>query len=449
MRFNSMVRYVVAVSLLLSSCKPTLDDPKVNRGTADFSRYVSLGGGLTSGYSDAALSYDGQQCSFPYLLSTRFKLAGGGAFLQPYVNPGNGLSINPLTHAISGKLKLTSFVNCAGSSDFTATATAGNPADMQWIGNLGPYNNLGVPVARSYNLYSQYFGKPGPSGYPYYYRFASDTGGASGLSSTILGDAAKINPTFFTLWVGSSDVIQYALNGGLGSTSGMSTYDITPVDTFNKAIDIIVNNLVANGAKGVIANIPEITNIPYFTTIPYNGLVLNATQAAQLNAISPPGISFTAGANPFVIKEGGTIRQLVPGELILMNVPADSMRCYGLGTTLFPIDSKYTLNLTQVENVKNATTLFNAKLRAVATDKQLAFADLNAFYKTIYSGIVFNGVTYTGQFIAGGAFSLDGINPNAHGYALIANEFIRTINAKYKSNLPEVDVNNYKGIVFP
>ena len=74
---------------------------------------------------------------------------------------------------------------------------------------------------------------------------------------------------------------------------------------------------------------------------------------------------------------------------------------------------------------------------------------MNLFFKSLQSGIVFNGVDYSTQYLTGGAFSLDGVHPNARGYALIANEFIRAINAKYRSTIPDTDVNNYPGIRFP
>jgi hypothetical protein len=44
---------------------------------------------------------------------------------------------------------------------------------------------------------------------------------------------------------------------------------------------------------------------------------------------------------------------------------------------------------------------------------------------------------------------VDGIHPNGRGYALIANEFIRVINARYNSNLPFCDVNGSDGVGFP
>ena len=60
---------------------------------------------------------------------------------------------------------------------------------------------MGIPGAKSFNLYSQLFGKGGATGNPYFFRMASDTGATSGLSSTVLGDAAALDPTFFTLWM--------------------------------------------------------------------------------------------------------------------------------------------------------------------------------------------------------------------------------------------------------
>jgi lysophospholipase L1-like esterase len=74
---------------------------------------------------------------------------------------------------------------------------------------------------------------------------------------------------------------------------------------------------------------------------------------------------------------------------------------------------------------------------------------MNGFFKMLTKGIVYNGASYSNTYITGGAFSLDGIHPNGRGYALIANEFVRVINARFNSNLPFVDVNASTGIIFP
>ena len=37
--------------------------------------------------------------------------------------------------------------------------------------------------------------------------------------------------------------------------------------------------LTANGAKGVVANVPYITDLPHFTTVPHNPVPLDAATA--------------------------------------------------------------------------------------------------------------------------------------------------------------------------
>jgi len=450
MNSKTIIRYCVAVSMLLGGCKPSLDEPRYNAGEADFERFVAVGSSFTAGYNDGALTRAGQLASIPNILAQQFALVGGGEFKQPLLPVGNGLVVNSLGQ-ITGQLALSSRINCAGKPDFGIANVSGNAAGMQWIGNDGPYNNLGVPGVKSFQLYSQFLGKGGSAGNYYYHRFASDTGSVSGLSSTVIGDAQLINPTFFSLWMGNSDVYSYATSGGSGVVGGMTTYDITPVDTFNKAVDFIVNGLTSNGAKGVIANIPDISDIPYFNTIPYNGLTLTAAQATALNSVSPPGISFSAGANSFVVENpgSGTIRQLKSGELLLLSIPSDSLLCGGWGLPQHPIPANYVIDSTELSNIKSNITLFNNKISAAAAAKGLALVDVNHFYKTLQSGVKFNGATMSAKFLSGAAFSLDGVHPSNKGFALIANEFITAINARFKCNLPPVDVNSYTGIIFP
>jgi len=73
---------------------------------------------------------------------------------------------------------------------------------------------------------------------------------------------------------------------------------------------------------------------------------------------------------------------------------------------------------------------------------------MNSYLHTISSGINFNGVTYNAQFVTGGAFSLDGVHLTQRGYAMIANQIITTINAKYNSTIPQIDINKYHGVSF-
>lgn len=436
----------IVASLFIVGCKPALDEPKASAGTANFSRFVAVGSDLTAGFTDGALTLEGQQNSFPAILAGQFMAVGGGSFNQPYLSNGTGIGFNA-TGNLVGKLSLSSSINCLGTSSFFTVNATANPNDLQWLGTQTRYNNFGVPGAKSFNLESQIFGKSAPVGNAFYHRFATDTGATSGLTSTVLGDAFKVNPTFFSLWIGLNDVMFYAQSGG--NESNISMNEITPDSIFNASLNRIANSLTGNGANGIILNLPSIENIPFFTAIPYNSLILTQSQANALNATSPVGVSFKEGANAYVVNVNGNVRQLVEGEMILLSTSVDSLRCNGLGTPVNPLSTKMILDLQEVSNIHSAIASFNAKIKDIALTSNLAIVDANALFKTMTSGIVFNGVKYSTEYISGGAFSLDGIHPNSKGYALIANQCIDVINGKFKSTITHVDVNNYSGIRFP
>ena len=63
-------------------CENEFDDSIENgdiyvSGEADFSKYVSVGNSLTSGYADNALYLEGQVNSFPNIMALQFQHLGG------------------------------------------------------------------------------------------------------------------------------------------------------------------------------------------------------------------------------------------------------------------------------------------------------------------------------------------------------------------------------------
>jgi hypothetical protein len=65
------------------------------------------------------------------------------------------------------------------------------------------------------------------------------------------------------------------------------------------------------------------------------------------------------------------------------------------------------------------------------------------------NGYSFSGASATSNMFYGGAVSLDGYHLTSRGNAMVANECIKSINAKYSSNLPLVNTVNYSGVLFP
>jgi hypothetical protein len=142
------------------------------------------------------------------------------------------------------------------------------------------------------------------------------------------------------------------------------------------------------------------------------------------------------------------VRQAVQGERILLSAPQDSFVCAGWGSVV-PIPAQYVLTTDELQYIRTATQTFNAYIQQEASLNNLAFVNINAFLAQLYAGYNYNGVTYSMQFISGGAYSLDGINMTPRGYALVANQIIQAINFKYHSSLEMVNVNNYSGVIFP
>ncbi len=434
----------------MAGCRPTLNSDTPSAGNLDFTNYVAVGNSITAGSADGSLYRSGQLNAYPSILASQFAKIGGGEFKVPLLPGESGWPIDYSSPDPNNwrrpRMVLGMATDCQNNTALGPTFFDGAP-DTAGSGNSvalqGPFNNLGVPGMRVIDYVL--------TGYSIFNPYAARMY-ASPLESP-MDQAFKINPTFFTLWLGNMDVLGYAVAGGEEHTNPLDPANISDVTSFTAAYDSLVKVMVRSGAKGVLVNIPEITSLPFFTTIPYNGLELDASQAAGLTAMhAGSGITFTAGANKFIIEDQSVsphkYRQIREGEFILLSTPMDSMKCGGWGSVR-PIPKQFVLTADEVAKVNQATTTFNSHILQRAIDYQLAFADMNAYMKTLTKGITFNGVRYNAEYLMGGAFSLDGVHPNPRGQALIANELIRVINSYYGSSVPTVDVNSYSGIKFP
>lgn len=502
----------LAVSALFftTSCETDFDtdvqDIAVTRGEADFSNYVSLGNSLTSGYRDNALYIDGQNESYPNIVAGQMRLAGGGSFVQPLMADNNGGLLLGTTPIQATKLYIQSFVNGSPNIANVAAAPTTNIANKV----TGALNNFGVPGAKSFHLvapgYGNIAGVLTGTANPYYVRFSTST------TSSVVDDAVVKKPTFFSYWIGNNDVLSYATSGGVGVNQtgniNPATYgsnDISDPNVVAAAIKAGLDKLKVGGTtKGVIANIPYVTSIPYFTTVPYNPLTpaalganLTTLNTSLYGPLKQALTAFGAGnrinllsataANPVLIKDAsltdlsaqltaaltpslglptatafgqiyGQARQTTAEDYILLTtrgvigttapgVPA-AINVYGIS---YPLQNQHVLTKTEAAAVKTAVDAYNTSIRTLADTYGLAFVDANKKMVELngQSGISFDGVKYTAKFVTGGTFSLDGVHLTGRGYAIVANEFIKAINLKYKSTLPQVDVNKYSGVTFP
>jgi GDSL-like Lipase/Acylhydrolase len=438
--------------LIIASCKPNIQSISVTSGTANFTTYVAVGNSLCAGYSDGALYFEGQQNSYPRMLAQQFALATGvNNFKTPFMMAsGNGNDANN-----KGKYILL-FDTASNSPSPVQSTNYTSLLDSATMRPNGPYNQIGVPGARAIDALLPVYGNYNP----FFSRYCKNPN-----TSTMIGEAMRNNPTFFSYWLGSNDVLLYAVDGGIGNVQATPNSfplpgDLTHPDFVAGSIKDALDTLTTKGAKGVIANVPDVQSTPYFTTIPYNAVVLNTQAEVDVlnNAysvfnnqlITAPKIVWHLGANPVVIADvtaEGFQRIATPDELICLS--ANSLIKGGKGSLAGPLADKYVLDATELSLIKDRTEKYNIAIKQLAIDYNLAFVDVNSFLKTFKTSLRYNAVDMSASFISGGTFSLDGVHPTPRGYALIANEFIKAINSKYGSTIPQVDVNKYRGVLLP
>lgn len=471
-------------------------------GSADFTNYISLGNSLTAGYMDGALYTEGQESSFANIIGQQMVTAGLTVeFNQPDINAVNGYNStfsNPGAGVIAGKTILD--VSIPGPVPTF-------PGDLitAYSGDKSSLNNFGVPGAKVADLLLPGYGFP-DVGNPYFTRFATDPS-----STSIMADALATNPTFYTLWIGSNDVLGFALSGGVGS----NPLDVYSAAQFQNDYGTIIGQLAAKGASGVVINMPAMLLIPYLRAVPYNPIPMDAATASATNSAyagyngglsaalgasiitqaeyDSRVINFTAGQNGFIIEDpeltdvatlsGGAIpipkyRQTNAGDLIPLSAgailgtladPDVPTSVYGVGVAL---GDQYALTVAEQTAVVTARATYSAVIEGIAAatpgvemfDIQPLFADLAGLTPALAAQLALSsaaqaaadselGITYEGVYIApdfspSGIFSTDGVHPNPRGHAILANQLIDFINLKFGANIPKVNSTVYRTVLF-
>ncbi len=496
------VFYALTAATLITGCEAEFDNPvgdvsSYSSGTADFSTFVALGDSLTAGYADGALYRTGQESSYGAILAQQFALVGGGAFAQPLmpVEATGSLNFGGTDVITDDRFFLfptgdpTSPVGPARLSDVAPSLVISTDISTRLT---GPFNNMGVPGAKSFHLGAPGYGDSslaaigGGTANPYFSYFSSADG------TDMITDAAGQLPSFFVLWIGNNDILSYATGGGVGidqtNNFDPTTYgseDITdPNAVFPSTYTGLVAAMTASSAKGVLVNIPDVSTIPYFTTVPYNAIPLTAAEAAAgnagfaaynggvnaiLGATTPEAIQrqivFVEGQNPVVILDED-LTDLTSFDAALVNMRMATINDFVVLPTASklgedagggflwgisaPLLDEDVLKESEVTAVEDARTLYNATILAAAdASADLLHFDASAMMAELStSGIFYGTGGITATFATGGGFSLDGVHPTARGYAVISNAIIDEINTGFSANIPHVDPGTYTTVFY-
>ncbi len=292
---------------------------------------------------------------------------------------------------------------------------------------------------------------------------------------TEVNAAASRHPTLATVWLGANDVLKYMGSGGrfVGGdrNGGQAESDLRAT----------ISTLQHAGARVVLANLPNILETGYFQRVgPVKGAggCKIASFARCLMAITPGLGSFLPGiSKTYHLDAPGCVPTSVTKPCGYLTLPAVVLIINYFGSNGNVPNLDCTKPAPGCKPVKGSglganyiTPEFAAKVQALndainqgidnaAKSSRLPLVDVQAIFKGIASGNPSNpyyrsaasiapGVCCTLGFIhfigstaaPGGILSFDGIHPSNSGYALIAYEFIKTINKAYGAHIPEVDV---------
>ena len=435
----SLIISLFLTIIIFSGCQdktsltaPSLPSPK--SGNANLTTLVTLGNSLTAGYQNGSLYQSAQEYVYGNLIAQQV----GTNFAMPLVsNPGT-----------QGRMEIQSLNLATNQIVIYDNPNSGSPINSSYP---LPYNNLGVPGALLYDVINA----------------TNSTNCASALyakkdnplfdlilrgKGSEFAQAKSLHATFIILWIGNNDILGYATTGG--------SSPFTPTGTFAALYSQVADSIASIGANVVVANIPDVTSIPFFTTVgPLIAQKLSQAGAGGIYYQKNGGlttaiatVSDLASGNVLITLPGMTYATLIgkpTGQFyrdVNYNGPAlnaigiDTTKPFGL-TAANPWPDALILDPAEISITKTTTASYNNTISSLASAKGFGLFDVNSFFNQIAaSGYVSNGIKFTTTYILGGLFGLDGIHPTNQGQALLANQFIKTINSSFGANIPLVNI---------
>jgi hypothetical protein len=404
---------LAAAAVVAASCSTIekINAPAPVPGNADFSVIGAVGSSITAGFQSGGLVDRHQTHSYVSIFAQQ---AGARALDLPLVG-GDGIPpLLELKHLYPPPVQIGPI-----------SSTPGPDPSFP-----GAFHNLGVPGALLADLTdtTQYV----TNSY-----FAKIQRGRGSIAKQIADPNPP--PTFLLFEYGMSDLLRPALQGttvGLLSVANFEAFFRRGLDTLEARIP---------NAKLAVVNVPDVTGLPFFTTISNKQLDRNGRTVLDANGrprflLGPNNLALTG--NDLVLLSAQSQIALgfgYPVGTYFYSSPTDSVPGNGLGLT-----DAQVLNNSEALTIQSRARAFNTIIdttsRSAARPRGFALVDLDGLLRRAKSpGIEIRRVLYTTKFVTGGLIGLDGIYPNDIAHALLCNEVIRAVHAKFESNIQPVD----------
>jgi hypothetical protein len=378
-------------------------------GPVDVARLVALGDGLTAGFVNGNL-FDGATARVPERQGQRECVAArvaeslGAEVRLPFVAwPGRAprsLTIrDPAVCRFGNDAALFDTESGTGrrvdpSVAATVVAvpfqTAGDARTLRW--DLDP----ALPATADTDE-DMILGQPAAS--------------AGTPPSTQLESALAQRPTFATVWFGVEEAMR--------PLRIVPRPAVAPSE-FERNLDAIVGSLAQAGARGAVANVPDVTEFPYF--VDFGEFQSFATEEHDCERVPGDAILILFG-----LRRGSFLVRDVAAFQAVRNIQSGQMPPRG-GPRL-PRNAVVTR--AEARQSRAAVRAMNSAVVRVAARHDWAVVDVASLVDGWHrDGATVGGRKLTTKFL-GGLFDVRGESLSATGSALVAAEFVRAIDARY------------------
>ncbi len=415
---------------------------------------AAVGDSVTAGFANATLVEETQRLSYPALIAKQMDVPFG----QPYIT-GDGLPF--LGFHFNRKERLLEM-----------PFAPKQPAERLNPSNEGVHN-FAVPNAKLWEILTLQE-KPGN---PLDRLFEVILQG----ERTQVQQARAKQPDLIIVWAGNNDVLQVCAKPPDDKDRALDKLEsrLTPLEDFRVAYRELITRLSAEYEAGpkkgrkpdlIVANIPDINDLPVFmplgkklgqtSKVPFkikveknsfvfrlSGFPKNTDKLLTTENLENLELSLTKLGRKDEHPRGSKVSLIavidphLNGRNALFESLAAGKRCFTEAQVLDP---------GQLQRISNRITNYNRVIKATCGPRGIPVVDIHKLFKDVDNdGLSVGKNAKLTTSYTGGLFSLDAIHPTHTANALIANEFIKVINAEIatrksfagrKERIPELDV---------
>jgi hypothetical protein len=348
---------------------------------ADLTRYIVIGDSVSAGFQSLNFVSVWQQESYPNLIAKQANVTMTLPLVSPPGFPGIPLTLPPAGRANPTE-QATNLAVPGHLIQDTLDARPGVPMrprqyyDVQGIEYM-TFLVLGLPGVNQ-------------AGQP--------------VSRSQVEWAVALNPTTISLWAGSNDALAAVL---LGDPS-----QLTPLNQFAASFIQLLTRLTPTRATILVGNIPDVTQLP-FVMLPRVAYAL----VAQIDPSQVPQQHLTAMG----IGDVST-------RVTALALPEIGARLQSQAFT--PLPGNVVLTGSELSAIRERVRLYNAVINGgvfvanLVNQHRLAVVDINDLLADVPDAQL------------PGLFSADLVHPNRAGHIVLANEFIRVLNTKFRTRIP-------------